>query len=48
VRLRSSAHRATADYRHHLLGVLLRHVLTRAIASARGDPTASVLEEDVL
>ncbi len=48
VRLRSSAHRASADYRHHLLGVLLRHVLQQAVASARGEPPATLLEAEEL
>jgi xanthine dehydrogenase FAD-binding subunit len=48
VQLRSSAHRASAEYRHHLLGVLLQHVLQRAIAAARGEPAETLLEEDVL
>jgi len=34
-RLRSSAHRATQDYRRHLLGVLLNRVLPAVIDSAR-------------
>jgi CO/xanthine dehydrogenase FAD-binding subunit len=40
-RLRSSAHRATSEYRHHLLGVLLRRVLPQALASARGAETTA-------
>jgi len=39
--LRSSAHRATSEYRHHLLGVLLRRVLPQALASARGAETTA-------
>jgi len=34
-RLRSSAHRATADYRRHLLGVLLERTLPAALEDAR-------------
>jgi CO/xanthine dehydrogenase FAD-binding subunit len=34
-RLRSSAHRATSDYRRHLLGVLLNRALPAAIDDAR-------------
>jgi len=36
VQLRTSAHRATAEYRHHLLGVLLRRIVPRALASVAG------------
>ncbi|MBM3120819.1 MAG: hypothetical protein FJZ97_01375 [Chloroflexi bacterium] len=37
-RLRSSAHRATADYRRHLLGVLLERTLPAALDDARRPP----------
>ncbi len=33
--LRTSKHRASRDYRHEMAGVLLRRVLTRAVARAR-------------
>jgi carbon-monoxide dehydrogenase medium subunit len=36
VQLRTSAHRATAEYRYHLLGVLLRRIVPRALASVAG------------
>jgi carbon-monoxide dehydrogenase medium subunit len=36
VQIRTSAHRATAEYRFRLLGVLLRRIVTRAIASVAG------------
>ncbi|HLC33725.1 MAG TPA: xanthine dehydrogenase family protein subunit M [Anaerolineales bacterium] len=37
VQLRTSAHRATAEYRHHMLGVLLRRIVPRALASVGGE-----------
>ncbi len=40
-RLRSSAHRATADYRRHLLAVLLSRTLPAALQEARRAPEAS-------
>jgi carbon-monoxide dehydrogenase medium subunit len=35
--LRTSKHRATKEYRHEMVDVLLRRVLTRAVARARAD-----------
>lgn len=35
--LRTSRHRASKEYRHEMVAVLLRRVLTRAVARARGD-----------
>jgi carbon-monoxide dehydrogenase medium subunit len=37
VQLRTSPHRATAEYRHHMLGVLLRRIVPRALASVGGE-----------
>ncbi|MCB0114392.1 MAG: hypothetical protein KDD84_09890, partial [Caldilineaceae bacterium] len=35
-RLRTSKHRASQDYRHEMIAVLLRRVLPKAVERARG------------
>lgn len=46
VQLRTSAHRATAEYRYHMLGVLLRRIVPRALASVAGALPAIDQEPD--